>query len=431
MNWEWLVQQGLISGDWRYYAEGGADSAAYSHAIQEAYQNADDAQRRTLVDMLWATGKFAGSASYWYTKRTAEIGDLAAAAGGLTIGDTAGAGNTVPEPSGEPGTGRTPETLEEEVRAEEEAAAAAAAAAAGQPPDPTTIPPGEPAPGVPAAGGGGSADAGLSRSDLQAIYYWLPAGALSVFVDTYIDKGADAAWAAVRQHGNYEVWFPGNMDDNGNIRYQEDRYQAVRESYRDVMRSVGIESGNISAMEGKFVELMEGEVSPDEFQFRVDQTYNRIVSASEQIKQYYADEHGISGLSTQDLLFAAMDPEFGRLTLEEGFRIAEVGGAALESGFDIEGQLANLISDRGVNLAAARELFGTAQHLVPILDTLAQRHNDPDDDFDIQEFVTSEVFNDPAMNLRMRRLMASERGAFSRTGSFVNNGDAITGLAVA
>jgi len=428
--WEWLVFYRLIQGDPNYYSSGQATADEYAHAIDTAMANtaAGSANRQALVDRLWASGYYVGDKTYWYTVNytgqdradfytasTQFKSDPAAPAGGAYIPPEqivpsapapAPAPVPAPAPAPAPTTGITN-------------------------PDTGESTPGQPSPGVSTAPTVPTSPDGLTVSDVQAIYYWMPAGALGVFVDAYIAKGRDAAFAAIRQHPDYEVWFPGNMDDYGNIRYPEDQYAGVRESYRDVMRAVGIEPTAIAQLENRFVELMEGEVSPSEFMFRVEQTYNRIVSASDQIKQYYADIYGIGGLTTEDLLFAAMDPEFGRLTLEEGFRIAEVGGAASESGFDIEGQMAELISDRGVNLAQARELFGTAQHLVPILDTLARRHFDPDDDFDINEFVSSEVFNDPAQNLRMRRLMARERSIFTRTGSFAKEGEAIVGLSVA
>lgn len=421
--WEWLVFYKLIEGDPNYYASGQATAAEYAHAIDIAMGQTrpGSANRKALVDRLWASGYYMGNKAYWYT--AAWTGQdrndfMNASYQFATDPNAAGGGAYIENP---------PPPKEEPPPPKEE-----------PPPPPGEEPP--PPPGEEPPGGGGGANTGpteptspegLTVADVQAIYYWMPAGALAVFVDAYIAKGRDAAYAAIRQHPDYEVWFPGNMDDNGNIRYPEDQYAGVRESYRDVMRAVGIEPTAIAQLEDRFINLMEGEVSPTEFLYRVEQTYNRIVSASEQIKAYYADYYGIGGLSTEDLLFAAMDPEFGRLTLEEGFRIAEVGGAASESGFGIDAEFAELISDRGLNLAAAREMFGSAQHLVPILDILAQRHFDPDDDFDIYEFVQSEVFNDPTQNLRMRRLLARERSTFGRTGSFAKEGEAITGLSVA
>ena len=418
MDWAWIISQGLIQGSATHYEqEGYLQDWEYGKAIQYAYSAANDAQRKQLIDMLWATGGFQGDQTYWYTARPDEINSLASAA---TANYTLLQGSPTAAPAPAPGTSPTPADP-----------TTPPSTPGTEPTTPTAPPPGSdpatPPPTDPGPGDSGNEQEGLSRSDLQAIYYWLPAGALSTFIDAYIDKGADAAWAAVRQSPNYETWFPGNMDDNGNIRYPEDQYAGTREAYRDVMRAVGLEPTAIAQLEGKFVDLMEGEVSPNEFMARVESTYNRIVVASDQIKEFYASQYGIQGLSTQDLLFAAMDPEFGRLTFEENFRIAEVGGAAAESGFDISSATAELISERGVNLPAAREMFGRAQYLVPIMDALAQRHNDPDDDFDINEFLGSEVFNDPTQNLRMRRLVAQERSNFAQSGGFTTSNGRITG----
>jgi hypothetical protein len=446
MNWQWLIDQGLIQGSASHYTDGTSLQAGeYSHAIKTAYAAANDTQRRQLVDMLYSTGLYGGQKEYWYTKRSGQdLSDLGNASTGLKTYDYSGTSGTPVEPgTGTPGwidptvNGRTPTSEEEEVREQErlqkekaaaEAEAAEAAGGGGTAEDETgpTSPGG--GSGGPVEDGSANDSGGLSRSDLQLIYRWMPSGALNVFIDAYLERGSAVAWAAVRNDSQYETWFPGNMDQYGNIRYAENQYAGIREGYRDVLRSAGLEPNNIGAMEGKMIALMEGEVSPQEFQSRVDGVYNRIISASDQIKQYYADQHGISGLETEDLLFAAMDSDFGRLTLEQGYRIAEVGGAAKESGFSINANLADLISDRGVNLPAARETFGRAQYLVPVLDVLAQRHFDPDDDFDLGEFLQSEVFNDPGQNLRMRRLLQRERSSFGRTGSFTTDGSRVTGL---
>ncbi len=84
MNWQWLVDQGLISGKANYYASGQAGPAEYSNAVKVAYQNANATQRRQLIDMLWSTGVFDGSKEYWYQDRTSEIGSLASAASKLS-----------------------------------------------------------------------------------------------------------------------------------------------------------------------------------------------------------------------------------------------------------------------------------------------------------------------------------------------------------
>jgi len=66
MNWQWLIDQGLIQGSASLYTDGTSlQGWEYGHAIQTAYNNATDAQRRTLIDMLWSTGLYGGDGVQW------------------------------------------------------------------------------------------------------------------------------------------------------------------------------------------------------------------------------------------------------------------------------------------------------------------------------------------------------------------------------
>jgi hypothetical protein len=85
MNWEWLVSEGLISGDPTYYSSGQAEPDEISHAIETAYKNATDPDvRKRLVDMLWGTGAFEGDKAYWYEDRSEEASSLGNAATGIS-----------------------------------------------------------------------------------------------------------------------------------------------------------------------------------------------------------------------------------------------------------------------------------------------------------------------------------------------------------
>jgi len=60
----------------------------------------------------------------------------------------------------------------------------------------------------------------------------------------------------------------------------------------------------------------------------------------------------------------------------------------------------------------AQQLFASAEAALPVLNVLAARHADPDDDFDLKEFVSAQVLRDPEQRQRMRRLIAQERSSF-------------------
>jgi hypothetical protein len=92
MNWQWLVDEGLISGDPDYYASGKAKPTEVNNAIKVAYAAATPAQRKVLVDMLWESGKLEGDKTYWYEDRGDEVNDLATAYSGVSSDAPTGTG---------------------------------------------------------------------------------------------------------------------------------------------------------------------------------------------------------------------------------------------------------------------------------------------------------------------------------------------------
>lgn len=270
---------------------------------------------------------------------------------------------------------------------------------------------------------------GMSLEDrLRRDYGYLPEAALQTFIDAYINDGPDWAWGAVRSDPRYEQWFPANRLDDGQVRYTEREYFAIRESYRDTLRAVGLEPTAIQQLEDRIIELMRGEVSPSEFDSRVMSVSDRILSSSDQIKRYYADSFGISDLSTEDLLLGALDPTLGDEVLNSRLRVAEIGGSASEFNFTVDSARALALAERGMSLGQARQVFGEASQLVPVLDVLARRHSDPDDDFNLDDFLAADFFKDPRENLRMRRLIQQERSLFGAAPSFTTQGGRLTGL---
>ena len=219
---------------------------------------------------------------------------------------------------------------------------------------------------------------------------------------------------------------------------------------------------NPTLFEDRFTELMEGEVSPNEFATRVNNVYDRVVSASDEIKRTFAERNGFD-ITLEGILASALDPEMGDKILLREIDMAEIGGAFRESGFygpaslPMDGQIgagilpggASLpmdgtigtggyidelmlerMVDYGVTLDQARQTGRTAESMVPVLDVLARRHADPDDDFDINEFINSEIFQNPQQNLRMRRLINQERSLFGGSFGVKSEGGALSGLTV-
>ncbi|RLB68336.1 MAG: hypothetical protein DRH08_01245 [Deltaproteobacteria bacterium] len=255
--------------------------------------------------------------------------------------------------------------------------------------------------------------ASLGAERLREIYGWLPPEAIALFIEGYVETDdAAVAWQGIRSDPRYATWFPGNLTDDGRVRHSEPNYAAEIARYDEVFRNVGIDP---KVYQGRYGELIEGDVTAQELEtYRVNPMYDRIMSQSVELKTWYSDNFGIK-MTDAALLGSALDPELGERVLSKQISMSEIGGEALESGFDLSKQFVSRIFDESANFdrAAAERIFQSAESLVPALSVLAQRHADPDDEFDIDDFVGANVLGDAKQMRRMKGLMAQEDSTFT------------------
>ena len=248
-------------------------------------------------------------------------------------------------------------------------------------------------------------------SQMRLLFGFLPEELMSVFIDGYVEFGdVELALARMRQAPAYEDYFGGNRRPDGTLRFSEAEYASYRERFRLTLASINV---NPDLFTDHFIDLVEGDVSPSEFAARVDSIYERVIDQAPTIRAYYAQTQGLE-LSDSAILASVLDPDLGRLILDRTISMAEVGGEAALRGFGIELPTAERLVQAGVTRQGAQELFGQAAETLPILDVLAARHNDPDDDFDLNEFLSAAIFDDPEQRRRIRRLVAAEESSFSQ-----------------
>ncbi len=62
----------------------------------------------------------------------------------------------------------------------------------------------------------------------------------------------------------------------------------------------------------------------------------------------------------------------------------------------------------------AAQFFGLAENVLPVLQGFAARHDDPNDDFTLEDFAAAQIFNDPSQRRRLRLLVNQEQSTFSQ-----------------
>ena len=238
-------------------------------------------------------------------------------------------------------------------------------------------------------------------------------GLADVWREAYITYGdSTLAMEEVRRAPEYDTYFAGNRREDGSLRYDENTYFGIIESYEDALLSVNV---NPDLYTEKFGDLIAGLVSPTEFVNRVEAMYENVIESSPAIRDFYATNYGID-MTDSAIIASFLDPDVGQAVLDKRISISQIGGEAATRGLNVSFEYAESLERAGVSRSGAQDFFGDAVGMVPALSVLAARHADPDDEFDLEEFTQASIFDDPTQRQRMRRLIAQERSTFTGGG---------------
>ncbi len=254
------------------------------------------------------------------------------------------------------------------------------------------------------------------ESEIGILFPWLPAPLVAIYEAEYIASGdPELAWAKVRASSEYDQFLPGMRRDDGSLRLEsEQAYFALMDSYADVLKSYNL---NPAFFENKFVDLLIGDVSPEELDIdRIGPVYDRVIEASPEIMADYVARYGLE-LTPEAIVAAILDPELGDKIINRQITISEIAGEGAESGFGVSDALVESLYRAGVDRREADRLFSQASIVFPVLSTLAKRHADVYDTFYLEGFVSADIFSDTKQRRRMRRLLAQERSLFANVGA--------------
>ena len=255
---------------------------------------------------------------------------------------------------------------------------------------------------------------------IKARYPWMTRGLLQSYEQSWNEvDDSQLALSAVRSAPEYRQIFAGNYDsESGDVRMSESDYMATKAHFDSTLLSVGV---NPDYFEDEWQTALEGEVSPNEMVSRVEAAYERIVDAAPSIKKFYAEKFGID-MTDSAIIASVLSPRVGDQILSRQIGMAEVGGEASVRGFNIGKDMAQELYRAGVGREEAAGLFGSAREQLPVLNVLAARNDDPDDDFSLEDFTAASIYDDPEQRRRMRRLLAQEQSRFTdSTASFTRS----------
>ena len=269
------------------------------------------------------------------------------------------------------------------------------------------------------------------RTRMRQELGWLPDPLFNIYYANWVKTGdAELSVWEMRQSPTYDRYFAGNRRDDGSLRWDEQTYLGITEDYADSLRNIG--GVNPDLFRHKFGDLIAGNKSPDEFAAQVTDLLDRVVLDAPEMRRAYSEMWDVD-ITDEGLFAMALDPEMNQLVLNKRITMAEIASEGKQKGFSINKKMATALFNADMDEAAAADFFGSAGEWIPVLNTLARRHADPDDDFDLEEFSSSQIFQDPMQRKRMRRLVTQERAGFIGPGSFgtraTQDTGGLTGLA--
>ena len=253
--------------------------------------------------------------------------------------------------------------------------------------------------------------ANLNDSEIEGtVPFWVRGTTMEqAWIDAWVETGDTVlAREAVREHADYDTWFPGNLREDGTVHITEGEYQSLIEGYENTLVSVGL---NPLIFHELYANLVSGDVDISEFTSRVESVRVQVIDQGpavlERMTTYYGFEF------TPEAVFASfLDSGVGDSILNRRIAVSQVGAAAWEKGFDIGVSDVELILNQGFGVAQARDYFAQAETMLPALQVLMARHDDPDDDFDLNAFTQAQVLDDPVARQKIRRALAQERSSF-------------------
>ena len=264
----------------------------------------------------------------------------------------------------------------------------------------------------------------------RALYPGLPDSFIQLFVNKWETTGdAQQAISQTRQDPEYDNIFPGNKTDRGQIRYDEVTYYALQDSYIGTLAEYGIpKATSLNILQDRFVNLLENEVSANEFRQRVAAVYQGIQQNIPEVQTFYADNFGID-LDEQSIFLGALDPTVGEDIVAGKITTAQIGGEARRAGFTISLEEAERIQQSGLSQAEARRLFASAERDLPRLQSLqAQRGIEPGQQIRLKEYTEAAIFQSPEELQQIQRLEEEQAAEFAPIAGAARRGARITGI---
>ena len=185
-------------------------------------------------------------------------------------------------------------------------------------------------------------------------------------------------------------------------------YIDLEDMYKTVIRSNGLPAGFYDS-EDDTRKLLEGSVSPSEFQRRIQDGYNAVANADPEVKRQFKELYGVTD---GELAAYFLDPAKGETILTTRAKAAQIAARGVEQGgIQLTGQFAENLAARGITEQQARAGFAEVGALGELRQTFAG-----------ETALSGEQLAGAAFGINVAAQQELERKRRLRTGEFAGGG---------
>lgn len=173
-------------------------------------------------------------------------------------------------------------------------------------------------------------------------------------IDTGVQSD-DQLWLWIQDRPEFHTRFPAfkKLQEEGRA-ISPVAYIELEKNYAQIMRASNIPNQFFDNADD-FTDLIIGNVSPAEFQSRIEKGYKRVAEAGSLVRDAFKSYFGVEGDAALAAFF--IDPDRSAPALERAVQSAEIQAAALSANSSVNLSYASKLADMGVTYDQAMQGF--------------------------------------------------------------------------
>ncbi len=192
-----------------------------------------------------------------------------------------------------------------------------------------------------------------------------------MFPQQFIDKYAEfwvqygnpeIAIGLLRQEPMYKDMFGYLLRDDGTMIMTELEAMSNKASFKNTLSEYGIAYSE--AFDKQFETMISNEVSPLEFDTRVNTVYEAVIDDIPQVAELYAQQFGIEGVTPELILAGLLNPEIQDAILNNDIATLQIGAEATSKGYSFDFDKFDKYRKQGLTRQTAQNIYSSAAPVI-------------------------------------------------------------------